>query len=208
MRLPTELHRASTVRSTFVRNSALGFESANSIGLMSVTLDDRVIFEDQVMSAPQGMPCGADTSSAKLGIFTSAQMGSIQPVPTTVVRWKRSSMPCDCGCSILVMSCLISFSRRHIFERVLHRPPNSRPWHVGHMRCFEVMAAYAGLIKRGCWFLFAPRPIPKWPPPSSKPTQACCAQTFDILIDKLKDTCHFFAPEECRYFLKAAGFAS
>ncbi|MGX1501281.1 hypothetical protein ACSSV1_006350, partial [Labrenzia sp. MBR-25] len=31
---------------------------------------------------PQGMPCGADTSSAKLGIFTSAQVGSIQPVPT------------------------------------------------------------------------------------------------------------------------------
>jgi hypothetical protein len=38
------------------------------------------------MSAPQGMPCGADTSSAKLGVFISAQERSIQPVPTTVLQ--------------------------------------------------------------------------------------------------------------------------
>jgi len=70
------------------------------------------------------------------------------------------------------------------------------------------------LKKRGCWFLFLPPYSPDLNPIEmafaklKAHLRRIGARTFDTLIEALGDICYLFEPEECRNFLKAAGYVS
>lgn len=74
--------------------------------------------------------------------------------------------------------------------------------------------AAQALRQRGCWFLFLPPYSPDLNPIEmafaklKAHLRRIGARTFDTLIDALGDICHLFEPQECRNFLKAAGYAS
>ncbi len=74
-------------------------------------------------------------------------------------------------------------------------------------------AAHA-LKKRGCWFLFLPPYSPDLNPIEMAFSKLKAhlrrvgARTFDALLNAIGDICDLFNPEECRNFLKAAGYAS
>ena len=74
--------------------------------------------------------------------------------------------------------------------------------------------AAQALKKRGCWFLFLPPYSPDLNPIEmafaklKAHLRRIGARTFDTLIEALGDICYLFQPEECRNFLKAAGYAS
>ena len=64
------------------------------------------------------------------------------------------------------------------------------------------------------WFLFLPPYSPDLNPIEmafaklKAHLRRIGARTFDTLIEALGNICHLFKPEECRNFLKAAGYAS
>lgn len=69
------------------------------------------------------------------------------------------------------------------------------------------------LKARGCWLLFLPAYSPDLNPIEMAFSKLKAhlrrieARTFDHLIQALGDICALFSPDECRNFLKAAGYA-
>lgn len=76
------------------------------------------------------------------------------------------------------------------------------------------VVAENALNARGCWFLFLPAYSPDLNPIEMAFSKLKAhlrrigARTFDELIKALGDICDLFQPQECRNFLKAAGYAS
>jgi transposase len=74
--------------------------------------------------------------------------------------------------------------------------------------------AKAALRERGAWFLFLPQYSPDLNPiemASAKlkaQLRKTAARTFDSLINAIGDICGLYQPDECRNYLKAAGYAS
>lgn len=74
--------------------------------------------------------------------------------------------------------------------------------------------AKAALRKRGAWFLFLPQYSPDLNPIEmafaklKAHLRKTAARTFDGLIAAIGDICGLYTPEECRNYLKAAGYAS
>lgn len=70
------------------------------------------------------------------------------------------------------------------------------------------------LKARGCWMLFLPAYSPDLNPIEMAFAKLKAhlrrieARTFDYLIQALGNICGLFSPDECRNFLKAAGYAS
>ena len=111
-------------------------------------------------------------------------------------------------------------SNERIRLRNLHR--NSARTHLGtrnggHSRQSvdpQQPTRRTDLANIGAWFLFLPLYSPDLNPIEmafaklKAHLRRIGARTFDTLIEALGNICHLFKPEECRNFLKAAGYAS
>ena len=74
--------------------------------------------------------------------------------------------------------------------------------------------AAKALSEHGCWFLFLPANSPDLNPIEMAFSKLKAhlrrigARTFGTLLQALGDISDLFDPQECRHFLKAAGYAS
>jgi transposase len=74
--------------------------------------------------------------------------------------------------------------------------------------------AAKALREHGCWFLFLPPYSPDLNPIEmafaklKAHLRRIGARTFDDIIQAIGNVCDLFSPQECRNFLKHAGYAS
>jgi len=78
----------------------------------------------------------------------------------------------------------------------------------------DVRDGAEALRRHGCWFLFLPpyrvdlNPIETAFSKLKAHLRRIGARSFDALFEALGDICDIFDPQECRNFIKAAGYAS